>query len=173
MPPSAKDVACGQCLIHPPPWSVLIAPCLYDWPISELITRFKYKNDLQAGQALAILLGQHLIERYSEHRFPDLLIPVPLHWRRRWRRGFNQSHWLALQVIRYWRHSRLSKNEQDIPEMAHKVCRRVRFTPNQQGLTKLQRQRNLTGAFEIRGDISHKSIALLDDVATTGKSAGY
>jgi len=168
--PEAEDTVCGLCLQQSLPWSTLLAPCLYQWPITELVTRYKYKGDLQAGQALAVLLGRQIIERYTEKKFPDLLIPVPLHWRRRWRRGFNQSEWLAFQVIRYWQRSAEATAEQKALEIANKVCRRVRFTPNQQGLTKHRRQINLSGAFEIRADLTNKSVALLDDVVTTGST---
>jgi len=158
------------CLQHSLPWSTLLAPCVYQWPITELVTRYKYNGDFQAGQALAVLLGQQVIEHYTGKKFPDLLIPVPLHWRRRWRRGFNQSEWLAFQVIRYWHRSAEATQEQKNLEIANEICRRVRFTPNQQGLTKHQRQINLTGAFEIRADLKNKSVALLDDVVTTGST---
>jgi len=157
-------------LQHPAPWSTLLAPCIYQWPISELVTRYKYNSDLQAGQALAVVLGQQVTEHYTGKQFPDLLIPVPLHWRRRWHRGFNQSEWLAFQVIRYWRNSPEATTEQKNLEVANKICRRIRFTPNQQGLSKHQRRLNLTGAFEIRADLTNKSVALLDDVVTTGST---
>ncbi len=170
LPPETEEGACGSCLQHTLPWSTLIAPCLYQWPITELVTRYKYKGDLQAGQVLAVLLGQQIIERYAGKMFPDLLIPVPLHWRRRWQRGFNQSEWLAFQIIRYWRSSAEATPEQKSLEIANKICRRVRFTPNQQGLTKQQRRVNLTGAFEIRTELKNKSVALLDDVVTTGST---
>jgi ComF family protein len=91
----------------------------------------------------------------------DFIVPVPLHWRRRWRRGFNQAELLAREVSRHRR----------IPIL--NALRRRKSTVNQAGLTSAGRRRNIAGAFEsCRGiDLKGRRILLIDDVFTTGATA--
>jgi ComF family protein len=82
------------------------------------------------------------------------VVPVPLHWRRRRRRGFNQAADLAAAL--------------GIP-VVH-ALKRVRATSSQTGLAASQRRANVRGAFAMRRrtDVRGLSIVLVDDVATTG-----
>ena len=95
-----------------------------------------------------------------DERF-DLVVPVPLHWRKQWRRGFNQSELLARHLAK----------RRGIP--AVNALRRKRHTAVQAGLALAGRRRNVAGAFEVRGDmnLSGKRILLVDDVMTTGATA--
>ena len=95
-----------------------------------------------------------------ERRF-DAIVPMPLHWRRRWQREFNQSELLAREIARYWH----------VP--VGRVVRRKRATAPQAGLTSAQRRKNVQGTFEIkRGTrLDGMSILLVDDVLTTGATA--
>ncbi len=147
---------CGQCQSNPPPYHYCLAPLRYEFPVNLLINRFKHHGKFSAGALLAECLLRKL---YRQPELPDLLIPVPLHWRRRWQRGFNQSAWLADYLGR-----RL-----DIP-VCHKVLRRTRYTPQQQGQSRSQRLRNLKGAFHLREKLTGKAIGLVDDVVTTGST---
>ncbi len=90
------------------------------------------------------------------HRF-DAIVPVPIHWRRRFARGFNQSVLLA----------------QGMPEKLVKFdwLKRIRNTPAQADLNREERLTNLIGAFEATPSVRRKSILLLDDVLTTGATA--
>jgi ComF family protein len=111
--------------------------------------------------ALAVSLGDLLAEALRAELpgwTPDLLVPVPIHWRRGWDRGFNQSELLAQRVQR-----RLG-----IP--AVNALRRTRYTPPQLGLTRGQRATNLQGAFiPVRADrVIGQRVVLVDDVWTTG-----
>lgn len=187
--PEGEPQHCGYCLKTPPPWQRLTSPCLYQWPITNLVTRFKYQGDLIAGRALVKVLGQHLLNYYSGlekglsdgPEWPDILIPVPLHWRRRWQRGFNQAEWLANGLIRHldqdlrqaWGENNRSRASAAhyLPAVNKKICRRIRFTPNQQGLSKMQRTTNLKRSFDLRSGLEGRSVALLDDVVTTGSTA--
>jgi ComF family protein len=109
-------------------------------------------------------LGRLLAEEAPRH-LPlaeyDAVIPVPLHWRRRLARGFNQAEVLARAVgrahglrVRPW------------------VLRRVRPTPPQQG-DREARRRNVRQAFAVRGrrGIVGRRLLLVDDVFTTGATA--
>jgi ComF family protein len=90
----------------------------------------------------------------------DLVVPMPMHWYRRWQRGFNQAELLARPIARSYG-LRTSRH-----------LRRVRLGKRQVGLTAAARHRNLTGAFEVRrpGHVEGKRILLVDDVLTTGSS---
>ena len=90
------------------------------------------------------------------------VVPVPLHWRRRWSRGYNQAEVLAAS----WGRA-LGK------PLCRRWLRRRRPTELQTTLTKTARQENVRGAFSIRPDPSIRgaSILLIDDVLTTGATA--
>ncbi len=94
----------------------------------------------------------------------DLIVPVPLHYLRLVRRGFNQSVWLGAALGR----------ATGVP-MAVDALRRVRATPIQGGLSADGRRRNVQGAFKLRGArskrIAGRRIVLVDDVFTTGATA--
>ena len=106
---------------------------------------------LLAAEAPADLMG----------RTWDAAVPVPLHWRRRWRRGFNQAEALALAVGRRHR----------LP-VERRCLVRVRPTPPQHG-DAAARQRNVQKAFAVRrpARIAGKRVLLVDDVFTTGATA--
>jgi ComF family protein len=91
----------------------------------------------------------------------DLIVPVPLHWRRRWRRGFNQAELLGREVAQ----------RRGIPIL--NALRRTKFTTSQAGLTSAVRRSNTAGAFRSRSgiDVRGKRILLIDDVFTTGATA--
>jgi ComF family protein len=121
-----------------------------------LIHLFKYSGMKPLAKRLAELLCRALPDEEVE-RF-DAVVPVPLHWRRRLRRGFNQSEILARMVAKE-RHVRLLD-----------VVRRVRSTATQAGLTNNNRRKNVAGAFRVfkKTQVSGKRILLIDDVMTTG-----
>jgi ComF family protein len=89
----------------------------------------------------------------------DAVMPVPLHWRRKWWRGFNQ----ALEI------SRPFAGHLGLP-VIHNVSRR-RATPSQSGLSAAARASNLRGAFRVRRAPSFSHVVIVDDVFTTGATA--
>jgi ComF family protein len=99
--------------------------------------------------------------RYLAPEEWDVLVPVPLHWTRRWRRGFNQAEVLARGVGRGL----------GIP-VSTAALSRVRATPPQQGDAEARR-RNVRDAFRVRrpGRVAGRRILLVDDVFTTGATA--
>ena len=123
----------------------------------SLIHLFKYSGMRPLAPRLSGLLDRALpID--SRH---DLIVPVPLHWRRRWRRGFNQAELLARGIAKH----------RQIPLL--NALRRSKATADQAALTSAGRRRNVVGAFEPRRgiDIQGKRILLIDDVFTTGATA--
>ncbi len=148
---------CDRCRNRQLAFDGVCAPFLYQDEISRLLTRAKSNTGL-TGLAL---VSELCATRFSlERERPDALIPVPLSWQRMVARGFNQAALIARHYDR-----RLG-----IP-VRHDVLRRRRHTPKQSGLSRRARLRNLVGAFEARGNLSGQSVALVDDVLTTGATA--
>jgi len=153
--PVPVDGLCGRCRHAPPPIVELIAPFRYAPPIREDIHALKYRRKLACGRDVGTLLARELERRLPE--LPDVLVPVPLHWTRQLRRGFNQAAEIALPVSRAL----------DIPIAADLVRRSASTTP-QVGLTPAQRRRNLRHAFEATRRRRPTSAAIIDDVITSG-----
>lgn len=150
---------CGQCLLAPPPYRRCIAPLLYRPPVAQLIAHFKYGGRLPCGRLLCDELLRRL--RCEPDAKADLIVPVPLHWRRRWTRGFNQAEIIGDELSRALR----------IP-LQTGLLARSRPAPPQQSLSARQRRRNLRGAFVLRGSApAGLDVALVDDVVTTGATA--
>lgn len=154
---------CGHCLKYPPAFSRSFIPFSYQHPLDHLIHKFKYQRHLTSGK----LLGQMLVDYLKYHAqenadwlAPDLIIPTPMHWLRRWQRGFNQADILA----------RYLAQALAIP-LATNVVKRKHKTPAQKELSRSERQKNLRKAFSISdkhgAHIKGKHIALVDDVVTT------
>lgn len=154
LPLPATANTCPHCLQQPPTFASARAAWHYAFPIGQLIQRFKYRGDLVAGHSLAQLAATQLQPREQK---PDLLVPVPLHWRRYWRRGFNQAQLIAAEFGRQWR----------IPVSA-RLLRKGRAGTTQQQLKRAQRLRNLSHSFAVRGAVDGLHIGLIDDVITTG-----
>ncbi len=110
---------------------------------------------LAPGLSLLMNRALSIDERY------DFIVPVPLHWRRRWRRGFNQAELLARGISEH----------RQVPIL--NALRRAKPTATQAGLTSAGRRRNMAGAFQPRTgiDLTGKKILLIDDVFTTGATA--
>jgi ComF family protein len=109
-------------------------------------------------QPLAAPLGKMILSVLPRESRFDMVVPMPLHWVRQWKRGFNQSDLLARVV---------SKR---IGSPVMRVIRRRRATPPQAGLSNAQRRTNVAGAFIVRkrAVIKGRNILLIDDVLTTG-----
>jgi ComF family protein len=126
----------------------------YEGALRRLIHLFKYAK----VESLALPLSRLLLRAMPiDERF-DLVIAMPMHWRKRWERGFNQAELLAKPVAKRCR-LKLSNN-----------LRRKRYTKAQAGLTEPQRRENLKDSFCVRSahQIAGKRILLVDDVFTTG-----
>jgi ComF family protein len=129
----------------------------YEGTLRDLIHIFKYAK----VQPLERPLGDLLVRALPlDERF-DAVVPVPLHWRRKWERGFNQSELLARAVSR----------RSGAPLRG--VLARVRHTRPQAGLTNTGRRDNVGAAFRVKGNarLDGKSVLLVDDVMTTGSTA--
>lgn len=131
------------------------APLRYQEPTSDLIHRFKYEGYSALGRPLARLLADGWP---NWEQPPDLIVPIPLHPKRRRRRGYNQSELLAGPLG-------IAKS---IP-VCVSALRRTRHTIPQVGLGPDERQTNVQGAFEADAVVvSGRHVLLIDDVLTTG-----
>lgn len=145
---------CGACLDRSPPFDCCRSAVWYSPLASQLISSFKYRCQLSCGRVLAELLA----ERLAADLDIDALVPVPLHWTRRWRRGFNQAEELARCLSR-------ATGKPILPAVS-----RIRATPPQQGLDAAERRRNLRRAFRLRRPVTGKRLAVIDDVVTTAST---
>jgi ComF family protein len=129
----------------------------YEGALRELIHLFKYDRI----RTLAGSLADHLVAAYPREERFDAVVPMPLHWFRRWRRGFNQSALLAGEIGRRC----------GVPVV--KAVRRVRATPSQAGHSNTRRRANVRGAFAPAraGSVKGLRVLLVDDVMTTGATA--
>lgn len=157
LPTPGDTEFCGSCLNQRFYFRTCIALATYGHPVDILIQNFKYRRRLAIGKVLAHLLAQRLRKHYQRDTFPDVVVPVPLHWRRQWRRGFNQAHFLA---------DRLG-GQLGIQLQPHCLARE-QPTPPQQGMPRDQRLRNLRHAFNVFAAPGGRHVALVDDVVTTG-----
>ena len=163
--PLNKPGICGRCVSQRPLFSTVQAPLLYQYPVDLLLQRFKFSGQLAAGKVLAQILARHIKDQVSagQCRLPDLLIPVPLHWKKRFTRGFNQSNEISRELAR---------------QLEVKTCRqaikRVVNTPAQHHLSRRERQRIPSNTFAPGRKsklLKNARIALVDDVLTTGSTA--
>lgn len=124
----------------------------------SIVHQIKYHGNTQLAHQFGLILGEEL---KASHRFDDIDIvaPVPLHWWRRMRRGYNQSQILAAEVAKVLQCS-LS---------VHNIYRR-RHTPTQTHKNRQQRIDNMASAFAVRHpeQFEGKHLLLIDDVLTTG-----
>ncbi len=130
----------------------------YAGVLRELIHLYKYRRIRSLARPLTELLS---IALPRDEKF-DAITPVPLHWRRRWQRGFNQSALLAGGIA----------ERTGLPVV--RALRRVRATPAQAGLSKTRRRQNVASAFAPRASalgLAGKRVLLIDDVMTTGSTA--
>ena len=150
---------CGRCLKKPPRFQLTRAPFLYDPPIDRLVNDLKNHARLEVIDLMAKLFVDHF-RLQIEQRPPELIIPVPLHTKRLYSRGYNQAAELAERIARLI----------NLP-FCKDSCRRLIDTPHQQGLSAENRQKNLHRCFEVKPTIEASRIAIVDDVMTTGATA--
>jgi competence protein ComFC len=133
---------------------------VYEGVWKELIHIFKYKRYDCIDKFFAGLLAELVLGNLSL-KMSDFIVPVPLHWQDRLRRGYNQTELLALQL------SKLTS----IPVFP-KILIKGRKTPSQTALSQSQRIKNVKDAFMLKNSerIKNKKVILVDDVFTTGST---
>ena len=152
---ATAGAACASCRTAAPSCDRLLAAWSYQEPLASVLLAFKFGRLDYLGSALARAIAELLRETLSTC---DLVVPVPLHWRRRLARGYNQAERIARPLA-----ARLQ-----IP--LRTALRRRRPTPAQSQLDRAERLRNLADAFAVwrPGAVAGRRILLVDDVVTTG-----
>jgi ComF family protein len=148
---SPGGAVCGRCLTQPPAYDATSAALAYAFPADVLVQALKFRGEL----ALAPVLGDLLARCIPQAA--DCIIPVPLSGERLRSRGYNQSLEIARRV------SALTG-----VRLAPELCERRRDTATQMDLPLEERAKNVRGAFHCPGIIGSATIAVLDDVMTTG-----
>lgn len=149
---------CGRCAMALPSFHATWPGFAYAGVIERLVRQFKFHGDLAAGRLLADLLATRLVELQAPR--PQLMVPVPLHLRRRLRRGFNQSALICRDLSRWFG---------GLPWL--EAQRRSRSTAIQSELPADQRSGNVRGAFKLAWlPPGTRHVALVDDVMTTGST---
>jgi ComF family protein len=154
-PEAVSAGPCGICRREPPKFDRAAVAGPYEGALRRAIQLLKYEG----MTPLARPLGERLAVAATGLVGFDAVIPAPLHWRRRWNRGFNQADLLAREV------SRLTGIRLD------RGLLRTRSTPPQAGLSAAERRRNVQGAFAAAGQkdgVRGKNLIVIDDVMTTG-----
>ena len=147
-----------EAIANPPAYQRARAAVRYDDVARTLVHSLKYQDRTDLAPAMGRWMaraGQELLDE------ADVLVPVPLHWRRGWSRRYNQSGALARVISR-----------QSGVKLASEALRRIRATEQQIGLSRPQRASNVQGAFKVApersADIQGRRVVLIDDVLTSG-----
>jgi ComF family protein len=150
---SPRGALCGRCLAQPPRYDATVAALAYEFPADTLVHALKFRGEL----ALAPLLGNLLVPMIGSRKRIDHVVPVPLSVRRLRERGYNQAVELARPLAAAVR-----------APLELALCERSRDTPPQIDLPWAERGRNVRGAFICSRSLIGASIAVVDDVMTTG-----
>ena len=138
-----------------------VTPLAYAGVAQNWVLEAKREHGLVAARVLGQLLAEAVEDAYLPvDPLPDIIVPVPLSWQRLLGRGHNQATLIAIPVARLL----------GIP-LDRRSVRRKRHTAMQPGLTPRQRRLNLGSAFHCRRRFTNLSIAIVDDVVTTGATA--
>lgn len=152
------QLICGACLKRPPPFDRTYALFPYQPPIIHLIIALKFQHQLSHAKVMGDLLAEQIRTKWYQNKtLPDVIIPIPLHPNRLRERGFNQ----ALEI------SRPIARQLGIPLDLNGV-KRIKHTAAQSGLTAILRKQNIANAFTTEKNYRDLTIAVVDDVITTG-----
>ncbi len=156
--PWASPAGCQRCAQRRLGVGEMIRAGPLQEPLGRLIRRLKFQRLWAVGPLLAEQV--YTAMRYHGAAPVDVWVPVPLHWRRRWRRGFNQAEEIAAAL------GRLSQR----PMAAGALVRRRGTAPQTATVSRTARLANLQGAFIARIDprLAGRQVWLVDDVCTTG-----
>ena len=154
------QLTCAPCLADPPRHDGIAAATLYTPASRDLVLAFKHGRRI----GLATLLGRLMAARLGEPEGTWLVVPVPLHRWRLWRRGFNQSALLARELARA-----------PSRELAVDALIRTRATPSLGGLGRRERAKALHGSIAVntrdRERLRGAQVLLVDDVMTSGATS--
>lgn len=151
------DALCPDCLNHAASYATARSALVYGEVVGVLVKQLKYHDQMHGLNRFAQWMAQVAPQEV------DIIIPVPLHWRRLLTRTYNQAAWLAYGLSH-------EMGIACVPQM----LKRVRHTLPQARMSRAERQRNMKRAFLVPSRYNHevegKRILLVDDVMTTGST---
>lgn len=160
IPLEATDAEiCAACLAQPSPVDRMRAAVAYGEIARSLALRLKYGRKTALAATMARYMAVHLGDIPSD----SIIMPVPLHRRRLWGRGFNQAVLIARSLAA----------TQHLPVECRTLIR-TRATPPLKAMSMAQRRRAVSGAFAIATGrtVAGRTVILVDDILTTGSTAG-
>jgi ComF family protein len=150
-----------EAIANPPAYARARAAVRYDDVARTLVHALKYQDRTDLAPAMGRWMARAGEELLAE---ADVLVPVPLHWRRGWSRRYNQSGALARSI----------QKQSGVPVTAG-ALRRIRPTQQQIGLNRSERASNVQGAFKVAPEKAHeiqgRRVVLIDDVLTSGATS--
>ncbi len=154
------EVICQECRETKRNFDRSFSATRYTDVMKTLVEKYKYRMRDYLAAPFADLISE-FIQKFVDYRKIDLVLPVPLHWRRYMYRGFNQAY----EMIRHFR-------KEFSFEVSRGNLRRIRNTTPQVMLSPEERRENIVGAFKVikPGEFRDKSLLLVDDVFTTGST---
>jgi len=139
----------------------------YEGSVRKAIHRLKF-GDSPRNAAVLVDLSCQLLKDFLDKPFPgmpgkryDVIIPAPLHPKRKRQRGYNQSELIAMRLARHM----------EIPVLKGVLVKKIN-TPPQSRLKREERLRNVAGVFHVKkpGQVKGRRILLVDDIMTTGST---
>jgi ComF family protein len=159
LPIIGVDLTCGACLKHPPLHDGVRAAIAYGVVARQTVLKFKYSGKVGLAEVLAQGIG-----RFIQNAPDALLVPVPLHRWRLWKRGFNQSALVARRLANTYGN-----------DLCVNALVRHRQTPSLGTLGPRQRAKAVSGAFSASDAgaraVNGRQVILIDDIYTTGATA--
>jgi ComF family protein len=157
---------CLNCIANPPRHDGIRAVVAYGDQSRQLALKLKYGGKIGLAVTIAEQLRRYLPDNSSGGDAPIFAVPVPLHWTRLWRRGFNQSALIAKTLVK------LGNEKAEGLCFAPDMLVRTKRTPLLRGLSGAQRKKIVSKAFVIhprwKDKVKGARILLIDDVYTSG-----
>jgi len=148
--PMCPHCAAGECDLD-----FIRSACVYDDVSKNIMLPFKHASQLQ----YQTLMSRAMINALRDLNLDvDIVMPVPLAWKRLFKRGFNQAVLLARPIAKYY------NADLDVDSVTRK------YKPDMGHKTSKQRRENVRGVFKVinKNAIKGKKILLVDDVMTSG-----
>ena len=152
------EIISTEAIAHPPPFRRLRCAVIYDDISRSLISRYKFSDRTDLAPFIANVMARAGGELIND---ADMIVALPLHWRRLHARRFNQSAHLAKLI-----------SDQCAVPFEPLILQRIKNTKQQIGLTFEGRRQNVAGAFKVSAEsrpfLKGKNVLLVDDVYTSG-----